>query len=129
MSLNRYIRIGNAYLDETKTDDWDRRIKILFLERKPFLKISYTLRDLARDLGISLHHLSAFINQHYGIHFNEFINRHRIDYFITHITKEELQNKKLDTIAKEFGFSNRNTFRIAFKKITGSMPSKYLRSK
>jgi AraC-like DNA-binding protein len=35
--------------------------------------------------------------------------------------------KKLETIANEAGFNNRNTFISAFKKVTGVKPSDFLR--
>jgi AraC-like DNA-binding protein len=35
--------------------------------------------------------------------------------------------KKLETIANEAGFNNRNTFISAFKKVTGIKPSEFLK--
>jgi len=95
---------------------------------RPFLKPGYSLKDLATDIDIPLHHLSAFINQHYGIHFNEYINRYRVDHFKERIASEEWKIKKLKAIARESGFNNRNTFTIAFKKIAGQSPSEYMKS-
>ncbi|MES1219983.1 MAG: AraC family transcriptional regulator [Bacteroidota bacterium] len=123
------IRIGQMYLNKDEVDELDRRLNELLRGEKPFLKHNYTLRQLAEDINISLHHLSAFINVHYGMNFNDFINRYRVNYCISIITQEQLKYKKFEAIAKESGFSNRNTFRIAFKKATGSTPSQYLKEK
>ena len=123
------IRLGRLHLDKDRTKEMDRRISNLFLEKKPFLKSNYTLSRLAEDIDASLHHLSAFINHYYRMHFNDFINKCRINYCISTVRPEDLKHKKIETIAREFGFSNRNTFRIAFKKITGMPPSRYLKRK
>ena len=42
--------------------------------------------------------------------------------------KEEYKYKKLEAIAEESGFNNRNTFAIAFRKVTGVNPSEFLRN-
>lgn len=123
------IRLGRLHLDKARINELDRRINDLFLDKKPFLQASYTLSRLAVDINVSLHHLSAFINHYYGMHFNDFLNRCRINYCISVTSTEELKHKKIETIAREFGFSNRNTFRIAFKKITGQPPSRYFKEK
>ena len=84
---------------------------------------------MAKDTHIPVHHLSAFVNQYYGMNFSDLINRERILYCLSVIRDMDWKNKKIETIAKEFGFSNRNTFRKAFKRNTGMTPSKYLKNK
>jgi len=44
------------------------------------------------------------------------------------ILNEEYKFKKLEAIAEESGFNNRNTFAIAFKKVIGLKPSEFLRN-
>ena len=39
----------------------------------------------------------------------------------------ECRYKKLEAIAEESGFNNRNTFTVAFKKVTGLNPSEFLK--
>ncbi|MES1219982.1 MAG: helix-turn-helix domain-containing protein [Bacteroidota bacterium] len=122
------IRIGAFQMDSDHVSKInDSLIEFLSIER-PFLTPGYTLKDLARDLNIPLHHLSAFINQQYGVHFNNFINEFRINYFKEKITNEEWRRKKIEAIAGESGFNNRNTFTVAFKKITGLNPSEYIKN-
>jgi YesN/AraC family two-component response regulator len=119
------VRIGHLYLSKEQIEDIDRRLNDFLLARKPFLQHSYSLGQLAESIGVPLHHLSAFINQHYDISFNDLINKCRINYCIVTFLKETWQNKKIETIARESGFNNRNTFSTAFKKFTGMTPSNY----
>lgn len=121
------IRIGAYDLDSEQVAKINLAITQFITTNQPFLTPGYSLKDLARDTSIPLHHVSAFINQYYGIHFNEFLNRYRVRYFRDKIEKEEWKVKKLEAIAEESGFSNRNTFTIAFKKVYGQNPSEYMR--
>jgi AraC-like DNA-binding protein len=119
------VRIGHLFLSKEQIDEIDRRLNNFLALEKPFLKHGYTLGQLAQSIGVPLHHLSAFINQHYAINFNDFINKYRINYCISTFLKEAWQHKKIEAIAWESGFNNRNTFSTAFKKVTGMNPSTY----
>lgn len=121
------VRVGHLHLDPGQVKEIEKRLSTFFAKDRPFLRHGYTLRQLTADIGIPLHHISAFINQHYGMNFNDFINRFRVDHYIMKIAAGEWRNKKLEAIAADSGFSNRNTFRIAFKKATGLSPSAYLK--
>ena len=96
-------------------------------EKKPFLQLGYSLRAFSDETHVPLHVLSAFINTYYKMNFNDFINEYRVLYSIDKLLKKEWKYKKLETIAEESGFNNRNTFTSAFKKVTGVNPSEFLR--
>jgi len=100
----------------------------LLQEKKPFLRKRYCLKDLSEDTCIPLHQLSACINQVWGKNFNNFINEYRVHYCKEKILNHECRNKKLEAVAVESGFNNRNTFAIAFKKVIGVNPSEFLKS-
>ena len=106
----------------------DSIVKEVLGEKKPYLQQRYSLKDLAFDTNIPLHQLSAFINKYWGKNFNDFINEFRVLYCKEKILNEEYKYKKLEAIAEESGFNNRNTFAIAFKKVMGLNPSEFLRN-
>jgi len=83
------------------------------------------LKQLAEDTQIPLHHLSAVINQHYGMHFNDFLNKSRIKYCENLIKNNLALKTNLKELAFKCGFNNRNSFTTAFKKFTGKTPSDY----
>lgn len=126
---NDDIRLGNLHLDKVRIEELDRRIRKIFRERKPYLQVNYTLTRMAKDLDVPVHLLSAFVNHFYVMNFSDFINRERILNCLSMIVDMDWKNKKIETIAKEFGFRNRNTFRKAFKRNMGMTPSKYLKNK
>ncbi|MBS1659818.1 MAG: helix-turn-helix transcriptional regulator [Bacteroidetes bacterium] len=125
--LSSNIRVGSYDLDSEQVLKILLTVDRLMTVQQPFLRQGYTLKDLSRDTSLPLHHLSAFINQYHGIRFNEFINRYRISHIKQRIENEEWKMKKLEAIAEESGFNNRNTFSIAFKKVYGQSPSEYMK--
>jgi AraC-like DNA-binding protein len=96
-------------------------------EKRSFLQHGYTLKMFSEETQIPVHHLSGFINKYYKMNFNDFINEYRIIFSIDKLLKKEWMYKKLETIANEAGFNNRNTFISAFKKVTGVLPSEFLK--
>ena len=96
-------------------------------EKKSFLLHGYTLKKFSDETQIPVHYLSGFINKYYKMNFNDFINEYRIIFSIDKLLKREWMYKKLETIANESGFNNRNTFISAFKKVTGVLPSEFLK--
>lgn len=144
VQMRSYIGIGNGmilepdteqekhtasfFLTERRMAEIDEAIKRHFEEMKPFLQHGYSLRQLSDETHIPLHHLSAFINKHYKINFNDFINEYRVAYCKQKLLNGECKHKKLEAIAGESGFNNRNTFTSAFKRVTGMNPSDFLRN-
>src|SRR6476620_3101081 len=96
-------------------------------EKKSFLQHGYTLKMFSEETQIPVHYLSGFINKYYKMNFNDFINEYRIIFSVDKLLKKEWMYKKLETIAGEAGFNNRNTFISAFKKVTGVKPSEFLK--
>jgi len=126
--VNTSTPAGPIALTEQQISRMDKLVKDYLETNQPFLQHRYSLKDLAEGTNIPLHHLSAFINKHYGINFNDFINGFRVQYCKQKILNRECEQKKLEAIAQESGFSNRNTFTSAFKKVTGVNPSEFLKS-
>ena len=99
----------------------------LMAEKKVFLQQGYALKDLSEDLAIPAYRLSAYLNRGTGMNFNDFLNNYRIGYCIDLLEDARYKSLTLEALAEECGFTNRNTFRIAFKKAVGQTPSKYVR--
>jgi AraC-like DNA-binding protein len=114
---------------EVPDRDLHDQLTKLMREEQPFLKSGYSLPDLANGLGVPVHQLSHYINHRYGINFNEYINQYRIEYFKTRVRGEGWRRMTLEALAQESGFSNRFTFTNAFKRLTGTTPSEYLRTR
>jgi AraC-like DNA-binding protein len=115
------------YLPDLKTDQIEETINQYFIEQRPYLKLHYTIQQLAAELNISAQYISAVINRQKKKNFNDFVNEYRIQHCINLLQKGEHKRKTLESIAFQCGFNNRNTFTDAFKKSTGKTPSAYIR--
>lgn len=96
-------------------------------EKQPFLNADFSLKDMAKNLGLSSKRLSIELNKTYGINFNELINRYKIHYLIELVKAENLKNIKLEALIKKAGFRYRSSFYISFKKILNTTPSFYFK--
>lgn len=118
---------GSLNISKERAIEIEGNIRDHFSRNKPFLKHGYSLRRLSEEIHLPLHQVSAFINSHYKMNFNDFVNEYRILSCIDKLIKKEWEIKKLETIAEESGFNNRNTFTSAFKKATGLNPSEFIK--
>lgn len=123
------LDIQKPVLDDRFSEQFTHGLEKLMLEKKPFLNGNYTLKEMAADLHMPLHQLSAYINRVTGMNFNDLLNKHRIDYCLNLIKNSDMTNLNLHGLALTCGFNNRNTFSTAFKKFTGKTPSDYLRNR
>src|SRR5215204_2003203 len=105
------------------------RLKELMTEKKPFLQRRYHIKELADELQIPVHQLSAFLNQVLGTSFNDHINQYRIDHCIELLNANLAGRSNLEQLSKKCGFNNRSSFTTAFKKFTGQKPFDYIKRK
>lgn len=112
-----------------KDNDLKPQVERLFRDARPYLKHSYSLQELSDSLYVPLYRMSAFINQEYAMRFTDFVNLHRIGHAILLIQQGDAYHWSLDGLAGRCGFNNRNSFRDAFKRFTGQIPSEYLKRK
>ena len=105
-----------------------RRLNDLMIVKKPFLQRGYHIRELADELQIPVHQLSAFLNQELRMHFSDHINKYRIDHCVELInTNLSVVRPNLQQLSKICGFNNRSSFTTAFKKFTGQKPFDYIK--
>ncbi len=94
------------------------------MEQKMFYKnTNIKLADIAKELNITQHQLSQFLNDNLGKSFALFINEYRIEE-AKKILKENNQFT-LEAIGFEAGFSSKSNFYATFKKMVGVTPSVY----
>lgn len=107
----------------------EEQLRIVLQTGRNYLRPRYSIRDLSEETKIPVYRLSAYVNQCEEMNFNDYINRLRIGYCIELITSGRAEGLNLKGLAAQCGFSNRNTFTIAFKKFAGYNPSEYIKLK
>src|SRR3954470_16901982 len=129
MEVSFTLKNTRFSLDEQQKNKIESALQAIIEENKAFICPKYNLSRLSYETNFSTNQLSAFFNQIIGLHYNDYINKYRIDHCILLLENEETQNLTLEGLSKKCGFHNRNTFISAFKKFIGINPSEYLRNK
>ena len=81
---------------------------------------------VAVSLNIPVRDISYIINNFYGVRFTDFVNKYRIDNFISKLDVTNLDIFTMESLAKESGFGNKSSFYRAFKKIHNLTPLEYI---
>lgn len=110
-----------------KKEEYLIKLNNVLSGKKLFLKKDFVIRDLSDETGISVHHLSSLINSEFHVHFQDFVNLKRIEYFNEKINDPEWKDLSLEGMAWGAGFKSRTTCFRAFIKHTGKSPSEYFK--
>jgi len=92
---------------------------------KPFLNENLNLSLLAEKSEISQSHISQVINQHFQMHFYDFINRYRVEEAKKKLSSPDFDHLSVLGIAFDCGFKSKSSFNRYFKKYTGISPSEF----
>ncbi len=99
------------------------KINRYIVEEKAFLNPTLKIWDIVENTGINRSYISQTINSEYNYSFNHYINKLRIEMACYKL--KENNHLCIESIAYECGFNSLPTFNRAFKKFTGTLPSKY----
>jgi AraC-like DNA-binding protein len=112
--------------DVTDTQDWTplaARLDHLMQSAHPYRDPNLHLSALAERLGCSGKQLSALLNRHYRLNFNDFINNARIAEICAFLQDPKRRHDKLLALQLDAGFASKSVFNAAFKRVTGMTPS------
>lgn len=101
------------------------KIEVVFAQSQPYLQQEFSMAQLATLTHIPLHHLAYFFREHNGDSFHNFRNRWRVEYSKKLIREGQSRRLTLEAIGQSSGFSSRNTFFVAFKRLEGISPRDY----
>nr|WP_294784698.1 helix-turn-helix domain-containing protein [uncultured Flavobacterium sp.] len=121
------LPISNELTTDRK-QDYLLKLDYVLNSKKLFLKKNFVIRDLSDETGISVHLLSNLINSEFGLHFQDYVNVKRIEYFRDKINDPEWKDLSLEGMAWGSGFKSRTTCFRAFIKHTGKSPSEYFKT-
>ncbi|WP_194774218.1 helix-turn-helix domain-containing protein [Pararhodonellum marinum] len=111
--------------DEKKLEEVLRSIETHMDDNRLFLKSGYTINDFSKDIHFPVYQISKCLNTFKGLGFLDYINQKRVLFCVKKFENGEWSNYKMEAIASECGFNNRNSFTNAFKKFLGTSPSEY----
>ncbi len=118
-------KYANNLIEEDEVNKLIEKIEAIINNEKLFKNPNLTLTILAQKINIRPQLLSQLLNNNLNKSFPKYINEYRIEE-----AKQLLKaspNLKIEIIAEQCGFNSNSTFYAAFKKITGTTPSKYIK--
>lgn len=95
-------------------------------EKSLYLKTDFNLEKLSKAINIPKHHISQVLNERLDQNFQQFINQYRIEHFCNLLSKANLENTSIISLAYECGFNSKSSFNSNFKKVVGVTPTKYI---
>ncbi len=93
-----------------------------------FTKPELTIIDLADGLDVHPRKISNALNSVYQQNFNSYVNGYRIEKAKMLVKSDVANNLSIQGIGSSVGFQSKSSFYTAFKKVTGTTPSKYKNS-
>ena len=108
---------------DPETLDLIRQKLALMVEQELFLDPNFTLEIAAKELKVTKHLLSQYINEKLGKSFSSLIKEYRIEKAKQLL--ETQSNYTIESLGYDSGFTSKSTFFTAFKKITGFTPAEY----
>ncbi len=112
----------NKKLDNNILEDIKEKINII-KDKELYLNPNLTLDETAKELKISKHLLSQFLNEKLGKSFSNLIKEYRIEKAKQLLASEK--NYTIEDLGYDSGFTSKSTFFTAFKKSTGVTPAEY----
>lgn len=94
-------------------------------EAETYLSTDFTLNKLASILEMPVHHVSYFLNHYYGMSFNDYRNKLRMQKAMQLIKEGFFQQNTIEALAWKCGFASRSAFTKTFKAFAGVNPSEY----
>ncbi len=114
-------------LQSLRDHGFEEKLNNYLADKKPFLKPKLTIDELADELSITPHDLSAFINESMGKTFFDLVNSFRVEELKNRLKDPANSNLTLLGNAQESGFNSKASLNRIFKKHTGVSPSQYLK--
>jgi len=99
-----------------------------FEKQKKFIENNINLHSLSKDFETNRVYLSKVINEIKGKSFSNYLNELRINFVVTELKQnKKLRLKTIAAISEEVGFNNVESFAKAFKNVTSTLPSYYIK--
>lgn len=100
------------------------QLEKLMETQRLYLNKNLTLSEIAHAMGTNRTYVSNYLSQVRGQTFYDYINQLRIEQISIPMMREHPEYK-LEFVASESGFASISTFRRAFVKLTGQVPSQF----
>ncbi|WP_035653346.1 AraC family transcriptional regulator [Flavobacterium sp. ASV13] len=116
-------KVSGKKIDAGEAVFISEKLENIMNEKGLYKNPNLNLQELSREINISSHQLSQFLNNNLGKNFTSFVNEFRINEACKIITSND--KLTLESVGYDVGFNSKSTFFAAFKKHTGTTPLNY----
>ncbi|MBM9576892.1 AraC family transcriptional regulator [Leptospira sp. 201903070] len=113
----------NSLLDGLDLEKQKEKLERLMIQEKLFLDEELRLPSLAEEMNLSVHRLSALLNEFIGKSFHEFVNGFRIEEAKQMLLEEK--ERSVLSIGLAVGFNSYSAFLRSFMKSELQTPKKF----
>ncbi|MEI9921049.1 MAG: helix-turn-helix domain-containing protein [Bacteroidota bacterium] len=131
LSVNGYIRMSRPVAKKTLLMPVDAagstfRVLVSAMEDdRLFLDPEMSVAKLSDHVKVSQKTISAVLNQHRGISFNQFVNSYRVEELKRRLKSPEHRNLTISGLGLECGFNSSATMQRAFRQLAKCSPREY----
>lgn len=115
--------VKRSLLHDMDIDALEKKLIHIIKEERIYLDEDIRLPDVSEELGISVHQLSFFLNNHLGMNFNNYINRFRVEEAKSMLINDP--SRSVVSVGIAVGFNSNSSFYKAFLKETGMSPKQF----
>ena len=125
IKTNARNKSQNIRLSDRELLEIANQLEVLMVSKKMYLDPNCTLGKVAAEVKLPLYLVSHIVNNQIGKSFPDFLNGYRIEEIKKRLVHPDFMNNTIASIAYDCGFNTLSSFNIAFKKITGTTPTKF----
>lgn len=119
---NIYYKICMSIDEKRKSHNTQLTNKIVNFIEDNFTDANLSINSIATEFSLSESYFSQFFKEQTGEYFSNYLENLRINLACELIKEGSLS---IDSIALKTGYNSSNSFRRAFKRVTGTSPSQY----
>lgn len=112
-----------SILGDIDIEALEKQLNYLIHEERIYLDEDIRLPSVAEELGVSVHQLSSYLNDHKGINFNNYINQFRVEEAKMILINDP--SRSVISVGNAVGFNSNSVFHRAFLRETGMSPKKF----
>ncbi len=102
-----------------------QKVELCMKDLQPYLRPDCNLSYLSKLVDVHMHHLAYYFREEKKQAFNDYRNEWRVNHAKKLITEGKTSELTLEAIGHLSGFSSRNAFFMAFKKVEEISPSAF----
>lgn len=112
-------------LSQLEIERYKKKLFEVLDEKKAFLNMQFSLKDLSDQIGLKPYKTSELINSSLGTTFYSLINSRRVEWAKKLLVEPASSHLNILGIATNSGFNSKSVFNDVFKKMTSMTPKEF----